>query len=179
MSKGDIEVIELLEYIRDTVEGSSKVPITGKVVVDKKEILDILDKIINYLPDEIKKAQWVIGEKDRILAEARKQQDNAKQETLELMRKRIDNHSIVKEAEIKAQEIIAVAQRQAKTIRLGSREYADEILSQLEKEIEVKTNDLLMHMKDDMEHFAMKLTEDLNKAALNIRENVKELRSQN
>ena len=132
--------------------------------------------MINCLPDEIKKAQWVLGEKERILAEARKENEIVKQETYEMMKKRIENHNIVKEAELRAQEIIANAQRQAKTIRLGSREYADEILSQLENEITNKREEFLNHMKNNMEKFAIDFTEDLDKATGEIRSNIKELR---
>lgn len=170
------QVIEILDYLRDIVEGASKVHITGKIVVDRKEVLELLDQVINCLPDEIKKAQWVLGEKERILAEARKENESVKQETYEMMKKRIENHNIVKEAELRAQEIIANAQRQAKTIRLGSREYADEILSQLENEITNKREEFLNHMKNNMEKFAIDFTEDLDKATGEIRSNIKELR---
>ena len=79
------QVIGILDYLRDIVEGASKVPITGKVVVDRKEVLELLDQVINCLPDEIKKAQWVLGEKERILAEARKENESVKQETYEMI----------------------------------------------------------------------------------------------
>ncbi|HHD2751533.1 TPA: ATPase [Clostridium perfringens] len=172
----DSDVMLALDYLRDTVENASKVPITGKVVVDRKEMIEFIDQITNCLPDEIKKAQWVLSEKERILAEARKENESVKQETYEMMKKRIENHNIVKEAELRAQEIIANAQRQAKTIRLGSREYADEILSQLENEIANKREDFLNHMKNNMEKFAIGFTEDLDKATNEIRSNIRELR---
>lgn len=170
-------VMALLEYLADMVESGSKLPITGKVMVDKKEMLATIDETMNRLPADIKKAEWVVNEKERILAEARKENESVRQETIEIMRKRVENHNVVKEAEIKAQEIIALAQRQAKTIMMGSKEYADEILSQLEREIESKNNEFLNYMKKNMEQFAMQLTDDLNKTALDIRENIKELRS--
>lgn len=174
----DSGVMDLLDYLRLNIENASKVPITGKVVVDRKEILELIDEITNCLPDEIKKAQWVLSEKERILAEARKENESVKQETYDMMQKRIDNHNIVKEAELRAQEIIANAQRQAKTIRLGSREYADEVLSQLENEIANKREIFLDNMKNNMEKFAMGFTEDLDKTTYEIRSNIKELRGE-
>ncbi|MPQ42437.1 ATPase [Clostridium tarantellae] len=172
----EAQIMQLLDYLRDMVEEASKVPITGKVVVDRKEMLETIDQVVNYLPDEIKKAQWLLTEKDRILQEAKKENESVRLETIELMKKRIENHNIVKEAEIRAQEIIALAHRQAKSIRLGSREYADEVLSQLQKEIDSKTNEFLMHMKNNMETFALNLSDDINKTSNSIRENIKELR---
>ena len=72
--------------------------------------------MINCLPDEIKKAQWVLGEKERTLAEARKENESVKQETYEMMKKRIENHNIVKEAELRAQEIIAMLKDKQKLL---------------------------------------------------------------
>ena len=68
----DVNIVELLEYLQDLIENSPKVPISGKTMVDRKEVLDVIDQIINYLPDQFKKAQWVMNERERILSEAQK-----------------------------------------------------------------------------------------------------------
>ena len=67
MEKIDVNIIELLEYLQDIVDNSPKVPMSSKVMVDKKEIIEIVDQIINYLPDQFKKAEWVMNERERIL----------------------------------------------------------------------------------------------------------------
>ena len=63
----DVNIVELLEYLQDLIENSPKVPISGKTMVDRKEVLDVIDQVINYLPDQFKKAQWVMNERERIL----------------------------------------------------------------------------------------------------------------
>ena len=174
--KLDNNVIELLEYLQDIIEGAAKVPITGKVVIDRKEALEIIDQIVNYLPDEIKKAQWVMSERDRILGEAQNDYENLKKQTINMVQKQVQDHDIVRAAELKAQEIISQAQRDAKTMRLGARDYADEIVSQLEKEIDLKTTEFLSQIKNNVEIFGEKLSNDLNRTSDSIRENIKELR---
>lgn len=177
MSNNDrSDIIELLEYLQDLIEDAAKVPITGKVIVDKKEVMELIEQITNYLPDEFKKAKWVMNEKDRILSEAKKEHENIKNQTLDLMKKQVENHDIVKEAQIKAQDIISHAQREAKEIRLGARDYADEVLSQLENEIKESTSAALNKIKLDVEEMALKLSDDMEKTSSTIRSNVKELR---
>ena len=39
------------------LDSSAKMPITGKVMVDKKEFKEVIDQVINYLPDQLKKAE--------------------------------------------------------------------------------------------------------------------------
>ena len=177
MEKIDVNIIELLEYLQDIVDNSPKVPMSSKVMVDKKEIIEIVDQIINYLPDQFKKAEWVMNERERILTEAKKEYDALRKETMAMMRQNVENHDIVKEAKVRAQEIIASAQRDAKAIRLGSRDYSDEMLSQLDSAIEEEKIKLIRNMQASFEIAAKEIDISLTGACDVIRENVKELRS--
>lgn len=172
-----MDVIQLLEYLQEIIESSPRVPITGKIVIDKRELLDVIDQIINYLPDEFKKAQWVLSEKERILAEANKQYDSVKKETMDMLKKQVENHDITKEAKVMAQEIIASAQRDAKAIRLGARDYADEILSQLDKEIDSKAQAMVIGIKSEVDKFIDVFADNIKGTTGTIRENIKELRN--
>jgi hemerythrin len=176
MEKMDVNVIELLEYVQDLVENSPKVPMSGKVMIDKREIIEVLDQIINYMPDQFKKAEWVMNERERILNEAKKEYDSVRKETMTMMRQNVENHDIVKEAKVRSQEIITSAQRDAKAIRLGSRDYSDEILTQLDKEIEDQKIKLIKNLQDSFESVAKEIDSNLSNACEVIKDNVKELR---
>ena len=177
MNKVELNVMELLEYLEEILENAPKVPITGKAMIDTKEFEEVIEQIRNYLPDELKKAKWVMGEKDRILEDAQKEYQNVKKETMEMMRQNIENHDMVKEAKLRANEIIALAQRDAKAIRIGSREYSTEILSQLDKEIEEKKLQLIQSMQDSFEKAATERDEKMTKSSDTIKENINELRN--
>ncbi|MEQ8155197.1 MAG: ATPase [Clostridiaceae bacterium] len=177
MEKMDVNVVELLEYLEDMIENAAKVPITGKAVIDKREVIDVIEQIVHYLPDQFKKAQWVVNERERILNEANKELDSARKETAELMRKNVENHDYVREAKLRAQEIIAQAQREAKSIRLGARDYADEILCDLDKQLETRKESLMNELKVSVENFAQGLDGTLQNIGGTIKENIKELRS--
>lgn len=177
MDNQESNVTEYLEYLQDIVERAPKVPMSGKVMVDKKEIIELVDEVINCLPDEVKKAQWVMNERDRILTEAKREYDSVKEETMHLMRQNIENHDIVKEAKIRAQEILATAKRDSKKIRVGARDYADEILTDLDREIEKRKMELIKRLQLSFEDTAKEIDENLTKACSIIKENVKELRT--
>jgi len=172
-----MEVMKLLEFLQETIENSSKVPITGKVLIDKEEVMEIIDQIINYLPDELKKAQWVMNEKERILAEAIRDSEGIKKESIDMVKKQIENHDISKEAKARSEQIISAAQRDAKAMRLGARDYADEVLCELEREIANKTTDMLMGVKKDVEEFMTSLNTKVTSTSGTIRSNIKELRN--
>lgn len=171
-----MDVIKLLEYLNEIIETSAKVPMTGKVIVHKKETLEIIEKIINYLPDELKKAQWIVEEKERILSEAIEESENLKRENINFLKKQIENHDITKQAKVKAEAIVASAERSAKSIRLGARDYADEILNQLDNEIANKSKIMMINLKKQMQDFVIDLESSISLNSDTIRENVKELR---
>ena len=171
----DFNVIELLEYLQDTIERAPKVPISGKAMIDKKDVLEIIEQIVNYLPDEFKKAKWIVNEKDRILGEAKDEYNSVRRETIEIMRQNVERHDIVKEAKIRAQEIISSAKKDAKAIRLGSRDYSNEILTDLDKQLEEKREELIRTIEECYRKAAMDIDNNINGISSTIKENIKEL----
>jgi len=171
-----VDVLKLLEYLMDIIESSTKLPLSGKVLISKKEAVDLIEQIINYLPDEFKKAQWVFEEKERILSEAMKESDIRRKETMDMLKRSVESHDITREARLKAEEIIASAQRDAKEMRLGAREYADILLSQLEKQIDVQGNQMVNKLRLDVEGFITNLEKDVASNTTILRDNIKELR---
>ncbi len=171
----NFNVIELLEYLQDTIERAPRVPISGKAMIDKKDVLEIIDQIVNYLPDEFKKAKWIVNEKDRILGEAKDEYNSVRRETIEIMRQNVERHDIVKEAKIRAQEIISSAKKDAKAIRLGSRDYSNEILTDLDKQLEEKREELIRTIEECYRKAAMDIDNNINGISSTIKENIKEL----
>ncbi len=61
-------LIELLDRLEGIIEDSRRMPLTNKVVVDAYDVLELLDKIRISLPDEVKKAEELLKERDKIIA---------------------------------------------------------------------------------------------------------------
>ena len=173
MNRQETNVIEILEYLQERLEDSPKVPMSGKVMVDKREFMDILDDIINNLPDQFKKSTWVMKESDRIIAEAKKEAQSLKEEALEIARQNLENHDFSKEAKIRGQEILAAANREAKNMRIGARNYADEILSELDRELEKRKMELIKSLQVSFEDTAKEIDENLTKACSVVKENIR------
>ena len=130
-----MDVLKLLEEIEEILEDSSNVPFSGKIMVDKAEILNVVKEIRTKLPDEIKQAEWIKRERQRILIEAQSEADNMSNEARLHIEAQIDQNEITKSAQEGAEKIIQKAQNNAKEIRIGAKEYADEILTDIQKYI--------------------------------------------
>jgi hypothetical protein len=65
---------------------SKNVPFTKNVMVDEDRMLDIIDQMRIAIPEEVKKAQQLLGQRDRVLAQAQEEANR----TLELARQKAD-----------------------------------------------------------------------------------------
>ncbi|ARE87903.1 ATPase [Clostridium formicaceticum] len=128
-----MEVLKLLEELEEIVESGSSIPFAHKVLVDRDEMLEVIKEIRIHLPDEVKQAQWIKEERQRILVEAQQEADTIIQEANEHVIAMVEQDEITKIAHRQAEEIITEAQIGAKEMRLGARDYADEILSNIEE----------------------------------------------
>jgi len=128
-----MEILSILETLEDAVEKSITVPFSGKCLLDKEEILEIIKEIRLKLPDDIKQAKWVKEERQRILLEAQKEANNVVKDAENKISSLVDEHEITKKAYEQANEIISNAQKNAREIRLGTREYADSVLNKVEE----------------------------------------------
>lgn len=128
-----MEILTILETLEDVVERSISVPFSGKSMVDKEEILEIIKEIRLKLPDDIKQAKWVKEERQRILLEAQKEANNIIKDAENRIMSLVDEHEITKKAYEQANDIVSNAQKNAREIRLGTREYADSVLNKVEE----------------------------------------------
>ncbi len=128
-----MEILTILETLEDLVERSTSVPFSGKCLIDREEVLEIVKEMRLKLPDDIKQAKWVKEERQRILLEAQKEANNILKDAENKIASLVDEHEITKQAYEQANEIIASAQKNAREMRLGAREYADGVLSKVEE----------------------------------------------
>ena len=142
---GASRIEQIIEEIYDFVESCKPQAFSpSKVVVPKDELYDLLDELKLRTPDEIKRYQKIIANRDSIIADAEEKAkgliDDAKRET----DKMINESEIMQEAFSRAQEVVKNAQEQANQIileanedagqiRTGALSYAEEMLGEVEK----------------------------------------------
>lgn len=130
-----MEIFTLLETIEEVLENCKSLPFSNKSIVDKDQILDIVKEIRLKLPDDLKQAKWVREERNRIIQEAKKEGEDIVKEAENRIIAMIDEHEITKKAYDEKQKIIESANEMARQMSEGTKEYADNILAELEDTI--------------------------------------------
>ena len=127
-----MEIFTLLDTLEDILDKSKHIPFTEKGIVDKEEMLEIIQEIRLKLPDELKQAKWIKEERRRILQEAEKEADDIVREAENRIIAMIDEHEITRKAYDQKAEIIETANEMSREITKGTKDYADGILENLE-----------------------------------------------
>ncbi|MEA4987012.1 MAG: ATPase [Anaerovorax sp.] len=131
-----MKVLELLEEIEEIVDTSSGFPLTGKILVDAEEILEIVKEIRIELPDEIQQAQWIKDERQRILDEAKGEAENILKDAKLQAEALIENDDITMKAKVRADEIMSVENANAINLKMSTFDYIDSILYNFQDKME-------------------------------------------
>lgn len=136
---------QIIEEIEEYVDSCKFQPLSStKIVVNKEELEELLRELRMKTPDEIKRYQKIISNKDAILADAQGKADalisdgQAKQQQLveesEVMQQAYQqSNDLLEKTNAQAQEILDNATNDANNIRMGALQYTDEMLENLEK----------------------------------------------
>ena len=123
-----MKVLELLDEIEEIVDTAAGFPLTGKIMVDAEEILEIVKEIRVELPDEIQQAQWIKDERQRILDEAKREYDTVIRDAQKQAEALIENDDITVKAKRRAEEIMSIAEANCKQLKMSTFDYVDSIL---------------------------------------------------
>jgi vacuolar-type H+-ATPase subunit H len=134
-----MDIFARLDKLEDFIANSKRLPLTSSVAVNEAEFYDLLDDVRATLPNELKQARLVSKERDRILGEAQRKEE----ELLDAAEKRSDSMvqetEIVKQAELERDHMIEEASEEARRIVYDAEDVADRIFGELEASlIEVK-----------------------------------------
>lgn len=127
-----MEGMEMLDRLEDIIENSHSMPLVGKAMIDKDELLDIIQELRLKMPDDLKQAKWIKGERQRILLEAQKEATAIIKSAEDKIISMINENEITKKANEAAEEIIKNANARAREIRNSTRQYIEEALSESE-----------------------------------------------
>ena len=131
-----MEVLELVDMLEDVVDKAFGIPLINKAVLDRDELLDLIDEIRLNLPDDLKQAKWVKEERQRILDDASKEAASIIKLAEEKMASLIDDHEITQRAYAQANEIVTNAQNNAREIRMSTKQYVDDHMANLEAKLD-------------------------------------------
>jgi len=131
-----MDILHLIDRLEELFNESRAIPFTHNVIVDEDRMLDLIDQMRVAIPDEVKKAQQVTSQRDRILAQAQEEANR----TLALAREKsdqmVERDAIVQSAQARAEQSVAQIRSEAEQSRRDADQYVVDTLTGLELELE-------------------------------------------
>jgi hypothetical protein len=123
----------LLRRVADVVGNAKPIPLSTTVRLENKdEVLELLDDAIKRLPEEIKRARWLLKEREEFLAKTQREADDLLNDARARAERMVQRSEIVREAERAAQRTVEQADDEARRLRHEAEDYCDQKLAGFE-----------------------------------------------
>lgn len=126
------EAEQLLERAIQHVATARAMPMSASVMINRDELLDLLEEAQDRLPEELKAARWLLKEREEFLARTRREGDEIVEQAQARAARMVQRSEVVAEAERRARRIIDDAESNARTIRMQCEDFCDQRLAQFE-----------------------------------------------
>jgi cell division septum initiation protein DivIVA len=132
--QGDIHM--LLETLREVIETARSMPLSNAAIVNRDEVLELVDDALEQLPEELRQARWLLKEREEFLTRARHEAEEIVTAARSRAEGMVQRTEVVRESQRLARGIIDRAEAEARQIRNEAEDYVDAKLAGFEVTLE-------------------------------------------
>jgi vacuolar-type H+-ATPase subunit H len=121
-----------LSQLEEIVREAKSMPLSSSALLNRDEVLEMLQQMQEELPEEIKQARWVVKDREDLLAKARAEAERIVEEAREDQLKMARREEVVERARQEADQLVDEAENGARQIRKEAEDYVDAKLAQFE-----------------------------------------------
>ena len=130
-----MDILQLIDRLEELFNDAKALPFTHNVVVDEDKMLELIDQMRIAIPEEVKKAQQVMAQRDRVMAQAQEEANRTLQIAREKADQMLQKDMIMQEAQRRADQIISQGRAEAESTRADADNYVVDTLMQLQEQI--------------------------------------------
>jgi hypothetical protein len=131
-----MDILHLIDRLEELFNASRPIPFTHNVVVDEDRMLDLIDQMRVAIPDEVKKAQQLLAQRDRIMAQAQEAANRTVQLARDKSEELVARDPIVQAAQTRAEQIIQQSTMETEVTKREADEFVLVTLTRLEAELQ-------------------------------------------
>ncbi|MFF0590023.1 cell division initiation protein [Streptomyces sp. NPDC003781] len=127
-----MDVQNKLDEITAMVSGARAMPMSASCVVNRAELLSMLEELRAELPGSLAQAQELIGDREQMVAQARQEADRIIESAHAERGSLIADTEVARRSQAEADRILAEARQEAEEIRAEADDYVDSKLANFE-----------------------------------------------
>jgi hypothetical protein len=122
----------VLRRVSEMIAGARPMPLSSSVMINKDEVLELLDEALERLPDELRAARWLLKEREEFLTKTQRDADDILDAARARAERMVQRTEVVKAAELRARKTVDDADEEARRLRLECEDYCDQKLASFE-----------------------------------------------
>jgi cell division septum initiation protein DivIVA len=126
------EVEVMLGRLHDMVGSARPMPLSTSVMINRDELLDLIEETIERLPEELRAARWLLKEREEYLAKVRREGEEILDQARTRAERMVQRTEVVKASEARARKIVDAANEEASRLRNECEDYCDQKLGSFE-----------------------------------------------
>ena len=135
MTKDDTQNFDserLIERAIDVIRSARTMPLSSSPLINRDEILEVLQEAVERFPEEVRQARWMLKERAEFLAKTRREADDIVDAARAQAERMVQRTEVVRQAEHRARMILESADAEARRMRREVEDFCDQRLASFE-----------------------------------------------
>jgi F0F1-type ATP synthase membrane subunit b/b' len=122
----------LVRRVLDLVSGARPMPLSASVMINRDEVVELLEESLDRMPDELRAARWLLKEREEFLAKVRREGEDILEQARARAERMVQRTEVVKAAEQRARRIVDAAEAESRRLKNECEDYCDQKLGSFE-----------------------------------------------
>jgi hypothetical protein len=127
-----VDVELLLKRVVDTIANARPMPLSASVMINREEILGLVEEALERLPGELRSARYLLKERDEFLAKARREGEEILDAARLQAERMVERTEVAREAKRVARQLVDAAEERARRLQHEAEDFCDQKLAQFE-----------------------------------------------
>jgi cell division septum initiation protein DivIVA len=141
------DIYHFIDRLEKLLNESWRMPLSAYLVINEDDFLDVIDQMRTAIPREIRDAEKIQRERERVIAQAEEEADRIVQRSREQADELLSDHEIIRAAATREQTIIERARNEAQVLKSEADEYAREVLVALNEQVRAMEDQIAALLK--------------------------------
>ena len=127
---GDAET--LLRRAIDIVATAPTMPLSSSPRIDRDEVVELLDRALASMPDELRQARWMLKERQEFVNKTRREANEMLEAARVQAERMVQRTEVVRAAEARARQVVETAESDSRRLKLETEDFLDQRLASFE-----------------------------------------------
>ena len=137
------DVTRLIDMLYERIEDAKSPALKPNMsMVDRDEMLDMLDELRSALPVELKRAQELLAAREKFVDDAKREVDRMMRQAELDAKTKVSDSEVLYAAKEKARQIVATAEERSRQLYQVANEYAEDALARTEEAVQAALDEV-------------------------------------